>query len=156
MKHVLVLNGPNLGQLGSRQPAVYGTGTFADLVGACTATAAELNLSVEVRQTDDEATMLGWLHGAIDEAAAVVLNSAAWTHYSYALQDAVGMVTTAGVPVIEVHLTNPWAREAFRHVDVVAGVATGVIAGFGFDSYRLGLRAVAELVSAEPAAPPAG
>jgi 3-dehydroquinate dehydratase-2 len=136
---VLVLNGPNLGRLGSREPDVYGAATHDDLVASCTAWGAELDLEVEVRQTDDEATLVGWLHEAVDTASAVVLNPAAFTHYSYALRDACAMVTT---PLIEVHLSNPAAREEFRHVSVVSGVATGTIAGFGVESYRLALEAI--------------
>ena len=140
---VLVLNGPNLGRRGSRAPAVYGAATHADLVDACTAAGAELGLAVEVRQTDDESELVGWLHEAADGQVPVVLNPAAFTHYSYALRDAAALVTKAGIPLVEVHLTNPAAREAFRHTSVVAGVATGSITGFGLDSYRLALRAVA-------------
>ena len=142
---VYVLNGPNLAQLGAREPDVYGTATYADLVAACEATAAELGLSVEVRQTDDEATLIGWLHEAADRARAVVLNPAAFTHYSYAVRDAAAMLS---VPLVEVHLSNIAAREEFRHHSVVAGVAVGTIAGFGVDSYRLALRAVAALLAA--------
>ena len=144
MTRVLVLNGPNLGRLGSREPEVYGTTTFAALVAACEATAAELGLGVEVRQTDDETELVHWLHAAADDATAVVLNPAAFTHYSYALRDACAMLRA---PLVEVHLTNPAAREEFRHTSVVAGVATGSVTGFGLDSYRLALRAVATLVT---------
>jgi 3-dehydroquinate dehydratase-2 len=137
---VLVLNGPNLGRLGTREPEVYGSHTHADLVEACVAAGAELGLSVEVRQTDDEATMLGWLHGVADGGVdALVVNPAAWTHTSVALRDAIAQV---GVPFIEVHLSNPLAREEFRHTSYTAGLAVGVIAGFGIDSYRLALRAI--------------
>jgi 3-dehydroquinate dehydratase II len=136
---VLVLNGPNLGRLGSREPEVYGTATHDDLVKACRETAAELGFEVDVRQTDDESELVGWLHEAADTGAAVVLNPAAFTHYSYALRDACALVTA---PLVEVHLSNPAAREAFRHTSVVAGVATGSITGLGLDSYRLALRAV--------------
>jgi 3-dehydroquinate dehydratase-2 len=136
---VLVLNGPNLGRLGSREPEVYGTTSHDDLASACIAWGSSLGLDVEVRQTDDEATLVGWLHEAVDAGAAVVLNPAAFTHYSYALRDACAMVTT---PLIEVHLTNPAAREEFRHTSVVSGVATGTIAGFGVESYRLALEAI--------------
>jgi 3-dehydroquinate dehydratase-2 len=147
---VYVLNGPNLGRLGRREPEVYGTATYDDLVAACRATAADLGVDVEVRQTDDEATLLGWLHEAADRAAAVVLNPAALTHYSIAVRDAAAAV---GHPLIEVHLTNPAAREDFRRHSVLAGVATGSIAGFGLDSYRLALRAAARLLGVgEPAA----
>lgn len=137
---VLVLNGPNLGRLGSREPEVYGTTTFADLVALCEKTGAELGLEVEVRQTDSEAELIGWLHEATDGVTPVVLNPAAFTHYSYALRDACAMLTA---PLVEVHLTNPHTREEFRHTSVVSGVATGVIAGFGVDSYRLALHALA-------------
>jgi 3-dehydroquinate dehydratase-2 len=137
---VLVLNGPNLGRLGSREPDVYGTTSYDELVRACADTAAALDLDVEVRQTDDESELVRWLHEAADEGAAVVLNPAAFTHYSYALRDACAQLTA---PLVEVHLTNPAARERFRHTSVVAGVATGTVAGFGVDSYRLALRALA-------------
>jgi 3-dehydroquinate dehydratase-2 len=140
VKPVFVLNGPNLGRLGRREPEVYGSDTYDDLVTACRATGEELGIVVEVRQTDDEGELLRWLHAASDEAAAVVLNPGAWTHYSYAVRDA---VAAAEVPVVEVHLSNPSAREEFRRVSVVAPVALGTIAGFGLDSYRLALRAVA-------------
>jgi 3-dehydroquinate dehydratase-2 len=141
MKTVLVLNGPNLARLGSREPDVYGAQTYDDLVEACKETGAALGLDVDVRQTDDEATLIGWLHEAADGKLPVVLNPAAFTHYSYALRDAIAMRTA---PLIEVHLTNPATREEFRHTSVVAGVATGTIAGFGLDSYRLALRALVD------------
>jgi 3-dehydroquinate dehydratase-2 len=139
---VLVLNGPNLGRLGSREPEVYGSQSYADLAAACVETGRELGLEVEARQTDDEAELVRWLHEAADSATPVVLNPAAFTHYSYATRDACAMLTA---PLVEVHLTNPAAREAFRHTTVVSAVATGTIAGFGLDSYRLALRAIAAL-----------
>jgi 3-dehydroquinate dehydratase II len=141
-RRVLVLNGPNLGRLGSREPEKYGTTVFADLVAECEKTGAELGMQVEVRQTDDEAELVGWLHEAADGKLPVVLNPAAFTHYSYSLRDACAQRTA---PLIEVHLTNPATREEFRHLSVVAGVATGTIAGFGVDSYRLALRAISSL-----------
>lgn len=142
---VLVLNGPNLGRLGSREPDVYGSETFDDLKDACESAARELDIEVDVRQTDDESELVGWLHEAADAGLPVVLNPAAFTHYSYALRDACAQLSA---PLVEVHLTNPAAREAFRHTSVVAGVASGTIAGFGVDSYRLALRAVAARVQA--------
>ena len=146
---VLVLNGPNLGRLGVREPDVYGSATLADLTDTCRATGRLLGLSVEVRQTDDEAELIGWVHEAIDTRTPVVLNPAAFTHYSYALRDALAMRTA---PLIEVHLSNPAAREEFRHTSVVSGVADGTVAGFGFLSYQLALQAVAELAKPrEPA-----
>jgi 3-dehydroquinate dehydratase-2 len=140
MTHVLVLNGPNLGRLGSREPEVYGSATHDDLIAACEEAGKELGLDVEVRQTDSESELVGWLHEAADGNHPVVLNPAAFTHYSYALRDACAMLTA---PLVEVHLTNPAAREEFRHTSVVAGVATGTVTGFGIDSYRLALRAIA-------------
>jgi len=144
MTRVLVLNGPNLSRLGSREPDVYGAATYDDLVAMCTEVAAEFGLDADVRQTNDEAELVSWLHGAADTRTPVVLNPGAFTHYSYALRDAIAMRTA---PLIEVHITNPASREEFRHNSVVAGVATGTIAGFGLGSYRLALRAVAELVA---------
>ena len=145
MPHVYVLNGPNLNRLGTREPEIYGSTTFADLVAACEAAAQELGMTATVLQTNDESELIGWIHRAQDEGAAVVLNPAAFTHYSYALRDACAMLTS---PLIEVHISNPAAREEFRHTSVIAGVATGTIAGFGIDSYRLALRAVAVILSA--------
>lgn len=135
---VLVLNGPNLGRLGSREPDVYGSANLEDLRSQLEADAAAA-ATIDLRQTDDEATLVGWLHEAVDTRTPVVLNPAAFTHYSYALRDAAAMVTSAGIPLIEVHISNPHARETFRHNSVISGVATGVIAGLGFDSYRLAL-----------------
>lgn len=137
---VFVLSGPNLGRLGSRDPLIYGSATYAELVAACQAEAAELGIAVDARQTDDEATMIGWLHEAADAGAPVVLNGAAWSHYSYALADAASQVT--GV-LIEVHISQTAAREEFRHHSVLSAVATGTITGLGFDSYLLALRAIA-------------
>ena len=139
---VLVLNGPNLGRLGSREPEVYGAVTYDELVRVCTADGSALGLDVQVRQTDSEAELVGWLHEAADAGTPVVLNPAAFTHYSYALRDACAQLTA---PLVEVHITNPHAREDFRHTSVVSGVATGVIAGFGIGSYRLALRALLSL-----------
>lgn len=140
MRRVLILNGPNLNRLGTREPDVYGTTTFAQLGERCVADGAELGLAVEVRQTNDEAELIAWLHEAADGQVPVILNPAAFTHYSYALRDACAMLTA---PLIEVHLSNPMSREEFRHTSVVSGVATGTISGFGIDSYRLALRALA-------------
>lgn len=142
MTRVLVLNGPNLGRLGVREPEVYGSASFADLATAVRGWGSELGLDADVRQTDDESTLVGWIHEAVDEGLAVVLNPAAFTHYSYALRDAAAQLGTAGLPLVEVHISNPAAREQFRHTSVVSAVATGTIAGFGIDSYRLALVAL--------------
>jgi 3-dehydroquinate dehydratase II len=133
---VLVLNGPNLGRLGRREPEKYGTTTYAELAQLCREKGAALGLDVDVRQTDAEHEMLGWLHEAADDGSAVVLNPAAWTHTSVALRDACAQVTG---PLLEVHLTNVHAREPFRQHSYVSPVATAVVAGLGVDGYLLAL-----------------
>jgi 3-dehydroquinate dehydratase-2 len=133
---ILVLNGPNLGRLGTREPEVYGSETLAD-IQAGLATSVPDDVTIDMRQSDDEAELITWLHEAVDRRLPVVLNPAAFTHYSYALRDAAAQLKQAGVPLVEVHLSNPHSRETFRHTSVISGVATGVIAGFGADSYRL-------------------
>lgn len=137
---VYVLNGPNLGRLGTRQTDVYGTISYAGLVDLCQAAGKELNLDVEVRQTDAEHQMIAWLHEAADEEATVVLNPGAWSHYSYAVRDACALLRGT---LVEVHISNIHSREEFRHHSVVSAVATGVIAGLGVDGYRLALLHVA-------------
>jgi 3-dehydroquinate dehydratase II len=144
MTPVLVLNGPNLGRLGIREPEIYGTTTFEDLVSLCTSTGAALGLDVEVRQTNSEAELIGWVHEAADARLPIVLNPGAFTHYSYGLHDA---LATRTAPLIEVHISNPAARDSFRHTSVVASVANGTIAGFGMMSYQLALQAIAKLVN---------
>ena len=134
---IYVLNGPNLGRLGTREPDIYGATTYADLRSLCEDTAKELGVEVGVRQTDAEHEMLAWLHAAADERAPVVLNPGAWSHYNYAIRDACAMLRA---PLIEVHISNIHAREEFRHHSVISAVATGVIAGLGVDGYRLALR----------------
>jgi 3-dehydroquinate dehydratase-2 len=143
MTRVLVLHGPNLGRLGTREPAIYGSETLAEIDLACEALGKELGLDIEARQTDHEGELVGWLHEAVDRDAHVVLNPAAFTHYSYAVRDACAMVTAAGLTLIEVHLSNPAAREEFRHTSVVSAVVSGTIAGLGGTGYLLALRAVA-------------
>jgi 3-dehydroquinate dehydratase-2 len=133
---VYVLNGPNLGRLGTRQVDVYGLTSYADLAESCVRIGKELGLDVDVRQTDAEHELLAWLHTAADEGAAVVLNPAAWSHYSYAVRDACALLRG---PLVEVHISNIHAREEFRHHSVVSAVATGVICGLGVDGYRLAL-----------------
>jgi 3-dehydroquinate dehydratase-2 len=148
MQQVHVLNGPNLRRLGLREPEVYGSQTYDDLVELCRATGRSLGLHVEVMQTDSEAELIGWLHDAADGHIPVVLNAGALTHYSYALMDAVKMRTA---PLVEVHISNIAARaaaEPFRRESVLTAVASGIIAGFGFASYQLALQAIAGLVAA--------
>jgi len=141
---VLVLNGPNLGRLGSREPDVYGNQDLPALLALLEAEAPE-GTTIDLRQTDDEGTLIGWLHEAVDTATPVILNPAAFTHYSYGLRDAAALVTKAQIPLVEVHISNPHAREEFRHSSVISGIATGVIAGFGFDSYLLALGAIGRM-----------
>lgn len=141
MSSIYVLNGPNLSRLGSREPDVYGTTTWDELSASLTAAALE-GETIDVRQTNDESELIGWLHEAIDTKSDVILNPAAFTHYSYALRDAAAMVTTSGCALIEVHISNPFAREEFRHTSVISAVATGVIAGFGINSYHVALAAL--------------
>ncbi|AXK32393.1 type II 3-dehydroquinate dehydratase [Streptomyces armeniacus] len=140
-RRVHVLNGPNLGRLGSREPDVYGSTSYTGLVQRCTELGKELGFDVEVRETNDEGEMVRWLHEAADGSIPVVLNPGAFTHYSYAMRDAASQRTA---PLIEVHISNPYTREQFRHTSVVAAVASGTIAGFGIGSYALALRALAE------------
>jgi 3-dehydroquinate dehydratase-2 len=137
---VYVFNGVNLGRLGTRQTTIYGATSYEDLVKQCVADGERLGLQVHCRQTDDEAELIGWLHGAADEEAPVVLNPGAWSHYSYALRDACAMLKG---PLVEVHISNIHAREEFRHHSVISGVATGVICGLGPDGYRLALEHLA-------------
>ncbi len=138
---VLVLNGPNLGRLGTREPLVYGRTTHAELAAACVATGADLAMAVEVRQTDAEHVLLGWLHEAADDASAVVLNPGGWTHTSVALRDACASLTG---PLVELHISNVHAREDFRRHSLVSPVATAVMAGFGVAGYGLAIRWLVE------------
>ncbi len=135
--NVWVLNGPNLGRLGTREPDIYGATTYADLVELCEKAGDELGLTVEVRQTDHEGEMLGWLHEAAEHGHAVVLNAGAWTHYSIAVRDACSQLTA---PLLEVHISNVHKREEFRHHSYLSAVATGVIVGLGVQGYVLALR----------------
>ena len=139
--NVLVLNGPNLGRLGTREPQIYGHTTYADLVELCEKTGRDLDLDVTVRQTDHEGEMIGWLHEAAEHGHAVVLNAGAWTHYSIAVRDACALLTA---PMIEVHITNVHTREEFRHHSYLSELAAGVIVGLGVDGYTLALRWLAD------------
>ena len=143
MKKILVLNGPNLNLLGSREPEIYGNTSYTELVAGISSIGVELGLDVDVRQSNSEGELIDWLHEAFSARTPVVLNPAAFTHYSYALRDAVAALTSSGTPVIEVHISNPHSREEFRRISVIAPVATGVIAGFGVASYALALRQLA-------------
>lgn len=143
---VIVVNGPNLGRLGVREPDVYGHLDLETLRRDCMTWGSELGLDVEVRQSDDEGEVISWMHQAVDERTPVVMNPAAFTHYSYGLADAAAQVTEAGLPLMEVHISNPASREAFRRHSVISPVATGTITGLGFYGYRLALESVAHLI----------
>jgi 3-dehydroquinate dehydratase-2 len=139
-RRVLVLNGPNLGRLGTREPEIYGSSTFAELRSLCLAGAAELGLAAEVRQTEHEGELLAWLHEAADTGTPVVLNCAGWSHTSVALGDACALLTA---PLVEVHISNVYKREPFRHHSYVSAHAAGVIVGLGVEGYVLALSWIA-------------
>lgn len=144
-KTVLVLNGVNLGRLGARDPLIYGSTTHVELAARLISHGRSFGLEVQVRQTDDEAEMIRWLHAAADSSSPVVLNPGAWSHYSIALRDAASQLTA---PLVEVHISNIHAREEFRQTSVISPVATGVIAGLGLRGYELALAFVAEVMTA--------
>ena len=149
---VLVLNGPNLGRLGRRQPEIYGTTTFDELARLCVEWGSELGLDVDVRQTNHEGELLDWLNAAADDATPVVLNAAAWTHYSWAIFDACGQLTA---PLVEVHISDQTQRpEEFRHTSVVTPHAAAVIAGHGIDGYRMALERLRGLPGSDAAPAP--
>lgn len=138
---VLVLNGPNLGRLGRRQPEIYGTTTMAELADLCRDWGTDLGLEVELRQTNHEGQLLDWLNAAADDDIPVVLNAAAWTHYSFALLDACAQLTA---PMVELHISDPKARpEEFRHHSVITAYAAMEITGQGIDGYRQALEFLA-------------
>lgn len=147
-RRVIVVNGPNLGRLGVRQPEVYGHEDLDALRRMCGEWGRTLGVDVEVRQSDDEAEVIRWMHAATDGQTPVVLNPAAFTHYSYALADAAHMVTDSGLPLIEVHISNPSARDSFRRHSVISPVATSTITGLGFYGYKLALEAIVHLINA--------
>jgi 3-dehydroquinate dehydratase-2 len=140
--NVLVINGPNLARLDIRDSSIYGDLSYPQLVEYISQAASGLGFSADVRQSDDESTIIGWLHEAADSKTPVIINPAAFTHYSYAIRDAAAMLKG---PLIEVHLSNPLSREEFRHTSVISGIATGTIGGFGPHSYVLALTALKDL-----------
>ncbi len=140
---VLVINGPNLARLDIRDSSIYGDLTYPQLVEYISQGARDLGLEADIRQSDQESEIIGWLHQAADTKTPVIINPAAFTHYSYAIRDAAELVKA---PLIEVHLSDPLAREEFRHTSVISGVANGTIGGFGPDSYLLALRALTKMV----------
>jgi len=140
---VLVINGPNLSRLDIRDSSIYGDLSYPQLVALITSGAADLGFEADIRQSDQESEIIGWLHAAADTNTPVIIKPAAFTHYSYAIRDAAELVKA---PLIEVHLSNPLTREEFRHTSVISGVADGTIGGFGPDSYLLALRALSGIL----------
>ena len=139
---ILILNGPNLARLDLREKSYYGNLDYKQLTDAITAKAGELGISIEIKQSDSESELISWIHDAADKKQPLIINPAAFTHYSYAIRDAISMLKA---PAIEVHLSNPLSREEFRHTSVVSGVVQGTIAGFGVESYTLALIAMQNL-----------
>lgn len=140
---ILIINGPNLARLDIRDSAIYGDLTYPQLVDLIDKAGKKLGFEADVRQSDEESEIIGWLHEAADASLPVIINPAAFTHYSYAIRDAAELLKA---PLIEVHLSNPMAREDFRHTSVISGVSTGTVAGFGPNSYVLALQAMKYLV----------
>ena len=140
---ILILNGPNLARLDLREKSYYGNLDYKQLTDAITAKAGELGISIEIKQSDSESELISWIHDAADKKQPLIINPAAFTHYSYAIRDAISMLKA---PAIEVHLSNPLSREEFRHTSVISGVVQGTIAGFGVESYTLALIAMQNLV----------
>lgn len=146
MKPVHILNGPNLNLLGAREPSVYGHETLADIAARCHAKAQALGLAIDFRQTNGEGELVTWIQEARQAASALILNAAAYTHTSVALHDA---LKASGLPIVEVHLTNVYKREGFRHKSFVSGLADGVICGFGGHGYELALEALAAILNSQ-------
>lgn len=140
MAKVLILNGPNLDKLGTREPEIYGTLTLADIKSACQAKASEHGLEIDFRQSNSETDLIEWLHEAATQKIPVIINPAAFTHYSVAIRDAAALLEAQ---LIEVHISNPIAREEFRHTSLISGLAKGTVSGFGVNSYLLAIDALA-------------
>lgn len=140
---ILVLNGPNLNKLGEREPEIYGHESLSDIENLCRLTAQDYDIDIDFRQSNDEAELIGWIQDLPRYTKGLILNAAAYTHTSVALHDALKLLD---IPVVEVHLSNPGAREAFRHHSYITPVATGVISGFGSRSYALAVRALGEMI----------
>lgn len=140
MAKVMILNGPNLDKLGTREPEIYGTLTLADIESACQAKAAQHGMEIDFRQSNSETDLIEWLHEAASKKLPVIINPAAFTHYSVAIRDAAALLEAQ---LIEVHISNPIAREEFRHTSLISGLAKGTISGFGVNSYVLAMDALA-------------
>ena len=136
----MIINGPNLDKLGTREPEIYGTLTLADIESACQAKASQHDMEIDFRQSNSETDLIEWLHEAASKKLPVIINPAAFTHYSVAIRDAAALLEAQ---LIEVHISNPIAREEFRHTSLISGLAKGTISGFGVNSYLLALDALA-------------
>lgn len=145
MKPIFVLNGPNLNLLGLREPAIYGAATLKDVEVLCRAHAQDLGIAIEFRQSNHEGQLVDWIHEARDKASAIAINAGGYTHTSVALHDA---LKAADLPAVELHLSNVFRREAFRHTSLIAPAVNGVICGFGSDSYVLALSALHSILTA--------
>lgn len=140
MAKLMILNGPNLDKLGTREPEIYGSLTLADIESACRSRASEKGFELDFRQSNSETDLIEWLHEAATAGTPIIFNPAAFTHYSVAIRDAAALLTA---PLIEVHISNPIAREEFRHTSLISGLALGTISGFGLNSYLLAIDALA-------------
>jgi len=145
---ILVINGPNLNMLGTREPALYGAGTLADIEAACVAKGTQLGVTIDFRQSNTEGTLVDWIQAAPGKAAGIVINAGAYTHTSVALHDA---LRASALPAIEVHLSNVYAREAFRHHSFISPVAKGIIIGLGPQGYTMAIEALYNLIGASAA-----
>lgn len=148
--NILIINGPNLNLLGKREPGIYGTDSLDAIEQEVAAEAKRMNVDVDFFQSNHEGAIIDALHAAMDNMDGVVLNAGAYTHYSYAIRDAIAAIK---IPVVEIHISNVHRREEFRHTSVISSVCRGVIAGFGKNSYLLGLRAVCGIIAEEKGAP---
>lgn len=140
---IMILNGPNLNMLGVREPAIYGRETLGDIEDACRAVAEDIDLGIDFRQSNHEGELVSWIHEARDSADGIIINAGAYTHTSVAILDA---LTLAELPVIEVHLSNIYKRESFRHHSYISPVARGVLCGFGGQGYVLAMQAMARII----------
>ena len=146
MKRLLILSGPNLNKLGEREPDIYGHDTLSDIENGCRMVAQDYDFDIDFRQTNSESVLIEWIQDPPRGTNGLILNAAAFTHTSLALQDALKLLD---IPVIEVHLSNPGAREPVRHISYITPVATGVISGFGAASYYLAVRALGDMLSGQ-------
>ena len=142
MKRILIVNGPNLNMLGKREPEIYGSKTLDDVKGECESSAKELGLQVDFRQSNEEGVIVGWIQESAKNFTGIIINAGAYTHTSVAIRDA---LLSVDFPIIELHISNVFKREDFRHHSFISDIATGVICGFGTNGYKIALQAIADL-----------